>query len=72
MYGQNCGDAWGRHEPENERAGASAAGGGEEKPSAGAEGVRRSEIQVAKHAEPVPRKAAIVPYMPVPQTDTGG
>ena len=43
MYGQNCGDAWGRHEPEDERAGASAAGGGEEKPSAGAEGATRSE-----------------------------
>ena len=28
--------------------------------------------EVAKHAIPVPRKAAIVHTVPVPQTDTGG
>ena len=28
--------------------------------------------RVAKHAVPVPRKAAIVHTVPVPQTDTGG
>ena len=28
--------------------------------------------RVAKHAEAVPRKAAIVHTVPVPQTDTGG
>ena len=31
----------------------------------------RSEKQVAKHEERVPRKAAIASYAPVPQTDTG-
>ncbi len=29
-------------------------------------------IKVAKHAAHVPRKAAIVHIVPVPQTDTGG
>ena len=42
------------------------------KTPAGREGVRRSETQVAKHAEPVPGKAAMAPHAPVPQTDTGG
>ncbi len=32
----------------------------------------RSENIVAKHAGPVPRKAAIAIRIPVPQTDTGG
>ena len=35
-------------------------------------GVMRSEFRVAKRAGHVPRKAAIVLYAPVPQTDTGG
>ena len=34
--------------------------------------VMRSEGKVAKHADRVPRKAAIVHTVPVPQTDTGG
>ena len=29
-------------------------------------------MKVAKHAQGLPRKAAIVPCGPVPQTDTGG
>ena len=39
-----------------------------------AEGRRREaeRKEVAKHAEHVPRKAAIVCRAPVPQTDTGG
>ena len=36
------------------------------------EAVIRSEKEVAKHADPVPRKAAIADIIPVPQTDTGG
>ena len=34
--------------------------------------VKRSEKEVAKHAEQVPRKAAIEHRIPVPETDTGG
>ena len=36
------------------------------------ESVKRSEKEVAKHVEAVPRKAAIVHTVPVPKTDTGG
>ena len=36
------------------------------------EDVTRSELKVAKHVSHVPRKAAIVHTIPVPQTDTGG
>ena len=32
----------------------------------------RSETKVAKHTEPMPGKAAMAPYAPVPETDTGG
>ena len=35
------------------------------------EDVMWSEISVAKRGSHVPRKAAIVLYVPVPQTDTG-
>ena len=35
-------------------------------------GPRRSENEVTKHVKPLPRKAAIAPTGPVPQTDTGG
>ena len=35
-------------------------------------GVTRSENKVAKYVSHVPRKAAIVLCVPVPQTDTGG
>ena len=35
-------------------------------------GHERSEIKVAKSAGAVPRKAAIVYILPVPETDTGG
>ena len=35
-------------------------------------GMKRSEREVAKHAGTVPRKAAIVHRVPVPETDTGG
>ena len=42
------------------------------KPPMQTESVTRSEQRVAKHMEGPSRKAAIVWYMPVPQTDTGG
>ena len=34
-------------------------------------GRERTEIQVGKHIESAPRKAAMASYEPVPQTDTG-
>ena len=34
--------------------------------------VTRTEIRVGKRSERVPRKAAMAPRAPVPQTDTGG
>ena len=37
-----------------------------------AKGVTWSETKVAKCKSRLPRKAAIAPYAPVPQTDTGG
>ena len=36
------------------------------------EDVTRTETQVGKHTEPAPGKAAMAPYAPVPETDTGG
>ena len=36
------------------------------KPVTQAKGVTRSELKVAKHVSHVPRKAAIVSYVPVP------
>ena len=56
----------------NGKTGASAGGGGQGRPPAEAGGVTRSEERVAKRAEPLPGKAAIVPSGPVPETDTGG
>ena len=35
-------------------------------------GATRTEIQVGKHRESMPGKAAMAPYVPVPETDTGG
>ena len=35
-------------------------------------GAMWTETRVGKHMSCVPRKAAIVPCIPVPQTDTGG
>ena len=43
-----------------------------EKCPCGRAGLQRSENEVAKHAELLPRKAAIAFMGPVPQTDTGG
>ena len=36
------------------------------KPAYRTEGMKWSELRVAKHAEVLSRKAAIVPYVPVP------
>ena len=36
------------------------------------EGVMRTEVKVGKLVSELPRKAAIVLIVPVPQTDTGG
>ena len=54
------------------KPGASAEGAQEEKPLCRPKGVKRTEERVGKTAEPLPRKAAIVLYGPVPETDTGG
>ncbi len=35
-------------------------------------GMKRIEERVEKHVRPLPRKAAIDLYEPVPKTDTGG
>ena len=34
--------------------------------------MKRIEVRVEKHVRPLPRKAAIDLYEPVPKTDTGG
>ena len=68
---QNCGDAAATHEPGMERPVAREGPAGEKYPC-GKAGPGRSENEVAKHAEPLPRKAAIAFMGPVPQTDTGG
>ncbi len=48
------------------KPGASAGGGMQEKPHAGAGGATRSEEEVAKSMDPPPRKAAMALHAPVP------
>ena len=68
---QNCGDACARHEPGEERP-VQAEQGEERKNRPPTRGRDAERKKVAKHAERVPRKAAIVYHVPVPKTDTGG
>ena len=68
---QNCGDAAAKYEPGTERPVEGEGPAGEKCPC-GKAGPGRSEKEVTKHTEPLPRKAAIVCMGPVPQTDTGG
>ena len=56
----------------NGKTGASAGGRGQERPPAGGRRREAERNEVAKRAWCVPGKAAIAPYGPVPQTDTGG
>ena len=56
----------------SEETGASGEAAREENPPWGGRAATRTESQVGKHVWPVPRKAAMAPRAPVPQTDTGG
>ena len=71
MWIQNCGDAWGKHEPEKGKP-VKAEERDTRKNRCLTQSRERSENKVAKHVSPVPRKAAIAIHIPVPQTDTGG
>ena len=71
MCTQNCGDACGEHEPGKRRpVQAEEETGRQIRPSIQSRYVERNKV--VKYAGCVPRKAAIVLYVPVPQTDTGG
>ena len=55
-----------------DRPGASGEAAREENPPWGGRAATRTEKRVGKSADRVPRKAAMAPCAPVPQTDTGG